>query len=199
MPFIDMTNDPEWSIWLRAVGMGDFKPKRVLTFDSTMIAVEAAMEGPASPSAASAVPRGAGVGPAVPAVPADRRQRQGVVVRVSGGVSGPAQDPRLRGLAGRGTEPPANARPLAHSPRRPSLTGTDGARAEVDGWSSRARPIDRSRTELRGTPMECRRRRWFRRDSQDRRPSADALGNDRNQQTLGTRPSSHSLETRRAS
>ena len=25
--------------------MGDFKPKRVLTFDSTMIAVEAAMEG----------------------------------------------------------------------------------------------------------------------------------------------------------
>jgi DNA-binding transcriptional LysR family regulator len=30
---------------LRAVGLGDFKPKRVLTFDSTMIAVEAAMEG----------------------------------------------------------------------------------------------------------------------------------------------------------
>src|SRR5260221_5094312 len=45
VPFIDMTYDPEWSIWLRAVGMGDFKPKRVLTFDSTMIAVEAAMEG----------------------------------------------------------------------------------------------------------------------------------------------------------
>jgi DNA-binding transcriptional LysR family regulator len=40
-----MTYDPEWAIWLRAVGMGDFKPKRVLTFDSTMIAVEAAMEG----------------------------------------------------------------------------------------------------------------------------------------------------------
>jgi DNA-binding transcriptional LysR family regulator len=45
VPFIDMTYDPEWAIWLRAVGMGDFKPKRVLTFDSTMIAVEAAMEG----------------------------------------------------------------------------------------------------------------------------------------------------------
>jgi len=45
VPFIDMTYDPEWSIWLRAVGLGDFKPKRVLTFDSTMIAVEAAMEG----------------------------------------------------------------------------------------------------------------------------------------------------------
>ena len=45
VPLIDMTYDPEWSIWLRAVGMGDFKPKRVLTFDSTMIAVEAAMEG----------------------------------------------------------------------------------------------------------------------------------------------------------
>ncbi|MBL0901316.1 MAG: hypothetical protein IBJ17_21810, partial [Reyranella sp.] len=45
VPFIHMPHDPEWSIWLRAVGMGDFKPKRVLTFDSTMIAVEAAMEG----------------------------------------------------------------------------------------------------------------------------------------------------------
>ncbi len=45
VPFIDMTHDPEWPIWLRAVGLGDFKPKRVLTFDSTMIAVEAAMEG----------------------------------------------------------------------------------------------------------------------------------------------------------
>ena len=45
VPFIDMTHDPEWAIWLRAVGLGDFKPKRVLTFDSTMIAVEAAMEG----------------------------------------------------------------------------------------------------------------------------------------------------------
>ena len=45
VPLIDMTYDPEWSIWLRGVGMGDFKPKRVLTFDSTMIAVEAAMEG----------------------------------------------------------------------------------------------------------------------------------------------------------
>ena len=33
VPFIDMTYDPEWAIWLRAVGMGDFKPKRVLTFD----------------------------------------------------------------------------------------------------------------------------------------------------------------------
>ncbi len=33
VPFIDMTDDPEWAIWLRAVGMGDFKPKRVLTFD----------------------------------------------------------------------------------------------------------------------------------------------------------------------
>src|SRR5438874_2645519 len=43
--FDRMTYDPEWAIWLRAVGMGDFKPKRVLTFDSTMIAVEAAMEG----------------------------------------------------------------------------------------------------------------------------------------------------------
>ena len=43
VPFIDMTYDPEWAIWLRAVGLGDFKPKRVLTFDSTMIAVEAAM------------------------------------------------------------------------------------------------------------------------------------------------------------
>ena len=30
VPFIDMTYDPEWAIWLRAVGMGDFKPKRVL-------------------------------------------------------------------------------------------------------------------------------------------------------------------------
>ena len=46
MPFIDMTYDPEWAIWLRAVGMGDFKPKRVFgSFYSTMIAVEAAMEG----------------------------------------------------------------------------------------------------------------------------------------------------------
>jgi len=40
-----MTNEVEWPIWLRAVGLGDYKPKRLLTFDSTMIAVEAAMEG----------------------------------------------------------------------------------------------------------------------------------------------------------
>ncbi|MBM3643160.1 MAG: transcriptional regulator GcvA [Alphaproteobacteria bacterium] len=44
-PLIDMTNEVEWPIWLRAVGLGDYKPKRLLTFDSTMIAVEAAMEG----------------------------------------------------------------------------------------------------------------------------------------------------------
>jgi DNA-binding transcriptional LysR family regulator len=98
VPFIDMTYDPEWAIWLRAVGMGDFKPKRVLTFDSTMIAVEAAMEG-----------AGVAVGPAVPALSADRRQRQGVVVRVSAGLGQPTENPRLRGMADRGAERTANA------------------------------------------------------------------------------------------
>lgn len=103
VPFIDMTHDPEWPIWLRAVGLGDFKPKRVLTFDSTMIAVEAAMEG-----------AGVAVGP-----PQLFREElaegrlfqpfeqivdsgKGLVVRLPACVGQPTQDEGLRGMAGRG-------------------------------------------------------------------------------------------------
>jgi DNA-binding transcriptional LysR family regulator len=101
VPFIDMTYDPEWSIWLRAVGMGDFKPKRVLTFDSTMIAVEGAMEG-----------AGVAVGPPqlfreelaegrlfqpFPQIVDFRQRRGGSSVRP---LRRAAQDARLRGLAG---------------------------------------------------------------------------------------------------
>jgi LysR substrate binding domain. len=50
VPFIDMTYDPEWAIWLRAVGMGDFKPKRVLTFDFDHDRRRSGDGGPASPS-----------------------------------------------------------------------------------------------------------------------------------------------------
>src|SRR5471030_310527 len=96
VPFIDMTYDPEWAIWLRAVGMGDFKPKRVLTFDSTMIAVEAAMEG-----------AGVAVGPPhlfreelasgrlFQLITKEMRLGQGVVVRVPASLGGSAQDARL--------------------------------------------------------------------------------------------------------
>lgn len=45
VPLIEVTGDPEWPIWLRAMGLEDFKPKRVLTLDSTKFAVEAAIEG----------------------------------------------------------------------------------------------------------------------------------------------------------
>jgi DNA-binding transcriptional LysR family regulator len=44
-PLIDTHFEPEWPIWLRAMGLDDFKPRRVLAFDSTKIAVEAALEG----------------------------------------------------------------------------------------------------------------------------------------------------------
>src|SRR5262249_20583901 len=45
VPFIDMTYDPEWSIWLRAVGLGDFKPTGVLALDSTRVAGGGGREG----------------------------------------------------------------------------------------------------------------------------------------------------------
>ena len=44
-PLIDTHFEPEWPIWLRAMGLDDFTPRRVLAFDSTKIAVEAALEG----------------------------------------------------------------------------------------------------------------------------------------------------------
>ena len=125
VPFIDMTYDPEWSIWLRAVGLGDFKPKRVLTFDSTMIAVEAAMEG-----------AGVAVGPPqlfreelaegrlFQPFPQIVDSRQGVVVRLPAVVGQPAQDPRLRGVAGRGAERAAGRGGPAGRRVGPPLTPT---------------------------------------------------------------------------
>src|SRR5437016_2661014 len=44
---------------------------------------------------------------AVPALPADRRLRQGLVVRLPARLGRPAQDARLRGMAGRGAQRPA--------------------------------------------------------------------------------------------
>jgi DNA-binding transcriptional LysR family regulator len=45
VPLIDTAYLPEWPIWLEAVGMRSLKPRRSLAFDSTKIAVEAAIEG----------------------------------------------------------------------------------------------------------------------------------------------------------
>ena len=139
-----MTYDPEWAIWLRAVGMGDFKPKRVLTFDSTMIAVEAAMEG-----------AGVAVGPPqlfredlasgrlFQPFPQIVDFGQGVVVRLSAGVGQPAQDQGLRGMAGRGAERAADAlQPRHHRCRRAALSGVAGAGLrprEIQVWPDRAK------------------------------------------------------------
>ena len=119
VPFIDMTYDPEWSIWLRAVGMGDFKPKRVPTFDSTMIAVEAAMEGRASRSArrscfARSSPRAA-------CTSRSRRSSigQGMVVRLSASSAG---RPKTRAfedwLVEELSAPPVRGAGRSRSPRR---------------------------------------------------------------------------------
>jgi DNA-binding transcriptional LysR family regulator len=45
VPLIDTAFHPEWPIWLEAVGLETLKPRRSLSFDSTKIAVEAAIEG----------------------------------------------------------------------------------------------------------------------------------------------------------
>jgi DNA-binding transcriptional LysR family regulator len=45
VPLIDTAYHPEWPIWLKAMGLEDLKPRRSLAFDSTKIAVEAAIEG----------------------------------------------------------------------------------------------------------------------------------------------------------
>lgn len=45
VPLIDTAFHPEWPIWLEAVGLQALKPRRALAFDSTTIAVEAAIEG----------------------------------------------------------------------------------------------------------------------------------------------------------
>jgi LysR family glycine cleavage system transcriptional activator len=45
VPLIESGHEPEWPVWLKAVGLGDLKPRRSLTFDSTKIAVEAAIAG----------------------------------------------------------------------------------------------------------------------------------------------------------
>ncbi len=45
VPLIDTAFSPEWPIWLEAMGLQELKPRRSLAFDSTKIAVEAAIEG----------------------------------------------------------------------------------------------------------------------------------------------------------
>ncbi|HJQ55957.1 MAG TPA: transcriptional regulator GcvA [Vineibacter sp.] len=45
VPLIDTTFSPEWPIWLEAIGQQALKPRRSLAFDSTKVAVEAAIEG----------------------------------------------------------------------------------------------------------------------------------------------------------
>jgi DNA-binding transcriptional LysR family regulator len=45
VPLIDTAFHPEWPIWLEAMGLQALKPRRSLAFDSTKIAVEAAIEG----------------------------------------------------------------------------------------------------------------------------------------------------------
>ncbi|HKU94823.1 MAG TPA: transcriptional regulator GcvA [Vineibacter sp.] len=45
VPLIDTAYLPEWPIWLEAMGLQSMKPRRSLSFDSTKIAVEAAIEG----------------------------------------------------------------------------------------------------------------------------------------------------------
>jgi DNA-binding transcriptional LysR family regulator len=45
VPLIDTAIHPEWPIWLEAMGLQALKPRRSLAFDSTKIAVEAAIEG----------------------------------------------------------------------------------------------------------------------------------------------------------
>jgi DNA-binding transcriptional LysR family regulator len=45
VPLIDTAFHPEWPIWLEAMGLQALKPHRSLAFDSTKIAVEAAIEG----------------------------------------------------------------------------------------------------------------------------------------------------------
>ena len=45
VPLIDTAFSPEWPIWLEAMGLQALKPRRSLAFDSTKIAVEAAIEG----------------------------------------------------------------------------------------------------------------------------------------------------------
>lgn len=45
VPLIDTAFQPEWPIWLGAMGLDTLTPRRSLAFDSTKIAVEAAIEG----------------------------------------------------------------------------------------------------------------------------------------------------------
>lgn len=45
VPLIDTAFHPEWPIWLEAMGLQSLTPRRSLAFDSTKIAVEAAIEG----------------------------------------------------------------------------------------------------------------------------------------------------------
>ncbi|TWS99654.1 transcriptional regulator GcvA [Reyranella sp. CPCC 100927] len=45
VPLIDTAFLPEWPIWLEAMGLQSLKPRRSMAFDSTKIAVEAAIEG----------------------------------------------------------------------------------------------------------------------------------------------------------
>ncbi len=45
VPLIDTSFEPEWPIWLRAMGLDAFEPQRTISFDSTKIGVEAAIEG----------------------------------------------------------------------------------------------------------------------------------------------------------
>lgn len=45
VPLIDTAFNPEWPIWLEGIGQQALKPRRSLAFDSTKIAVEAAIEG----------------------------------------------------------------------------------------------------------------------------------------------------------
>ncbi len=45
VPLIDTAFLPEWPIWLEAMGLQSLKPRQSMAFDSTKIAVEAAIEG----------------------------------------------------------------------------------------------------------------------------------------------------------
>lgn len=45
VPLLEMGDHPEWPAWLEGVGLPDLRPRRMLKFDSTKIAVEAAIEG----------------------------------------------------------------------------------------------------------------------------------------------------------
>src|SRR4030095_7866644 len=90
-----------------------------------------------------ALPRGSRLGSAVPAVPADRRLGQGMVVCLPAGVGQPAQDQGLRGVADRGTERAADAlQPRHHRRRRPALRARPEAGLrprEIQGWPDRTK------------------------------------------------------------